>query len=65
MRIDYEDVWQMLEERSAFNRPEFRDIEFYKDGKRVEIPEAVIDKWEFMGLNNVDFVSSDFFAWPD
>ncbi len=65
MRIDYEDILAHAEERAEFNRPALTEIEFYKDGKRVDIPESVLSEFKFTGLNNIDFFTSDFFDWPE
>jgi len=56
-RIDVEDVHQNSDERLAFNRPDLCDIDFYYDGKKVDIPKKELDDFDFTGLMNTDFVT--------
>ncbi len=58
MKVDVEDIIENLNERGQWNRPDLSEIEFYYDGKRVLISEEEIVRWEFTGLNNVDFVAN-------
>lgn len=62
MRIDVEDVLEATNERRLRNLPELKDIEFFKEGKRIEIPLKDIEEWEFTGLTNDHFVSN--YEWP-
>lgn len=63
MRIDVEDIFNLENERASYNKPDLNDIEFYRDGKKVEIPQDELDRWEFVGLNNIDFITSR--DWPE
>ena len=56
MIIDIEDVFSHAETRSEWNKPLTSEIEFHKDGKKVDIPKDELDEWDFTGLHNVDFV---------
>ena len=56
MRVDIEDVFKLEEDRAKVNSPDLSDIEFFKDGERVEIPKEQIDHWRFIGLSNIEFV---------
>lgn len=56
MRIDIEDVLVNVSQRMIWNQQSLSDLEFYKDGNKVTIPEEEIEEFIFTGLNNVDFV---------
>ena len=60
MRVDVERVHALKEELAVINRTPLEEIEVYEDGKRVDIPQDVIDDWKFIGLNNSDFVNMEF-----
>lgn len=62
-RIDVEDVFQNAEERAVFNRPEIADVEFYRDGKLVELSAEVLNYWKFFGLSNTKLILS--YDWPE
>jgi uncharacterized membrane protein YvbJ len=60
VKVNVEDVKAALQERKRINSPDIRDLEFYKDGKRVQVPEEVIEWFASIGLNNIDFIESYF-----
>jgi hypothetical protein len=62
IKIDVEDVIAWGEEGARYNKHPLSEIEFFRDGKRVEIPESAIDSWRFMGMNNTDFILNR--DWP-
>jgi hypothetical protein len=57
VRIDIEDVFKLQEQRAEINKGMVSEKEFYKNGKKVDIPKAELDEWDFTGLNNSDFVT--------
>ena len=59
MQVNIEDILRIKKERSQINKLDFMTIEWYKDGKKLEIPDK--DKEEFMytGLSNFDFIDDD------
>jgi hypothetical protein len=63
MRVDVEDVFQANEELAKFERIKLDDIEFYRDGKKVEISKETIEQWKYIGLNNADLILN--YDWPD
>ncbi len=63
MRIDVEDIIKLERERSKINRPDIRDIEFYSDGKPVDISEDERKDWLYIGLSNIDFIMNR--DWPE
>lgn len=61
MKVAIEWVQYLMEERAKINHLELCDIEFYEKGVKLDIPEEVIKDFEFTGLNNIDFVWSEFY----
>ena len=59
-KVAVEDVLRIQEERAAINRLNFDEIVWVFKGRPVDIPKEIIDRWDFTGLNNVDFVTSNF-----
>jgi len=59
LEINYIKWLQM--ERARINRANLHDIKFYKNGKRLNINPKVLEKFEFTGLSNIDFISSGFY----
>jgi hypothetical protein len=59
-RVDFEEVQRLLERRREINRLNFSDIEWFKDGQRIEVPANVQEEFRFTGLANTDFVEIDF-----
>lgn len=60
MRIDIEKIQVLQEELRAFNRLLLDEIKFYENGKPMNIPSSIIEKFKFTGLNNSDFVDMQF-----
>ena len=59
MRVDIEDVLRIRRERNEINKLDLTNIEWYKDGVKVEAPEADIAEFLFTGLSNFDFINDD------
>ncbi|HHZ97853.1 MAG TPA: hypothetical protein EYN67_20440 [Flavobacteriales bacterium] len=57
MKINIEDVFKLQEQRSEINKNMASENEYYKDGKKVDIPKSELDEWDFTGLSNTDFVT--------
>lgn len=60
MRVDIEKIKQLRKELRDFNRIPIHEIEFYENGVKLEIPKLSLDEWELIGLNNADFVDTEF-----
>lgn len=58
MKVKIEDIRAMQDMRAKINNIALCEIEFYEDGKKVEINEEIIDDFEFTGLSNIDFITS-------
>jgi hypothetical protein len=61
MRIDIEHVRKIQEERMKINSVPIEQIEWYEDGKKVEIDPKVIEDFVYTGLNNTDFIISEMY----
>jgi len=57
MKINIEDVFKLQEQRAEINKNMASENEYYKDGKKVDIPKSELDEWDFTGLSNTDFVT--------
>ena len=58
MQVNIEDVKRIAEERAKINRLQFDKIVWFENGVSLEIPQEVLDNWEFIGLNNMDFITT-------
>ena len=63
VRIDVENVIQLMDERRQINITPLEDIEFWHDGLKVDIPIDEIANFMFTGLSNTDFIMDR--EWPD
>ena len=61
MRVDIEHVLKLQAERRKINELDLNDIEWYEDGKKVEVSPKVIEEFKFTGLCNTDFITMDIF----
>jgi len=58
MKVNIEKLLELKEELRVINSVDLDSIEFYKDGEKVDIPKENIEDWAFVGLTNVDFITS-------
>ena len=61
MRVNIERLLALKKELNEINFQHLEDIEWCFDGELVEIPEKNIEEWKFIGLNNVDFITTGFY----
>ena len=61
MRIDIEHVRKIQEERMKINNVPIKQIEWYEDGKKVEMDSKIIEDFIYTGLNNTDFIISEMY----
>ena len=61
MRVDIEYIYWLQERRKEINGLCLRDIQFYKEGKQLRIKKKVVRDFEVVGLNNIDFITSEFY----
>jgi len=58
MIVNIERILELKEELRKINEAELSDIEFHENGKKLEIDPKNIEDWAFVGLNNVDFITT-------
>lgn len=54
--IHLEEIKKAQKIIADLNRLKLKEIQFFENGKPVEISEKMLDDWRFIGLNNSDFV---------
>lgn len=59
MRIDVERIIALKAELRAMNDVLLEHWEIYENGVRVEVAKEAIEEWKYMGLNNVEFVTTE------
>lgn len=60
MKVNVEEVEQWLRFRERVNDMPLDQIQWYRNGERIEIPTAAIEDWKFIGLSNVCFAEMGF-----
>jgi hypothetical protein len=61
MQLDIEYIWQLKNALALINKMPLENIEFYDKGIKLDIDEELIEEFNFMGLNNVDFIISGYY----
>ncbi len=56
-RIDVEELETMHRRRREIDMIPIEDIDFYKNGKKLEINPAIIRNWKYAGLGNYYFIA--------
>lgn len=64
-RVDVETVMRIYEERRAINSIPLEEVEWYKDGKPMEIRPGAVEDFKFTGLSNTDFILCDYNSEPE
>lgn len=62
MKVTIEELWEMQERRNEINSTDIKDIEFYINGVKVDVPLESLEEWRFTGLSNTDFI---YFGIPE
>lgn len=60
VEIATEEVMRIQRERWATNKHKFRDIVWTYQGKPIDIPRKLREDFDLCGLNNMDFITSNF-----
>ncbi len=60
VEIAVEEVIRIHEERWAINKHSFGNIVWTYQGKPLDIPKQLLEDFEMCGLNNMDFITSNF-----
>jgi hypothetical protein len=61
MKVNVEKLLKLKQELAEINSADLADIEFYENGKLLDISAEIISEWEFIGMNNVDFITTGFY----
>jgi len=61
VKVNIEKLLKLKQELAEINAGDLASIEFYENGVLVDIPAEVISEWEFIGMNNVDFITTGFY----
>lgn len=61
MKVTVEEIRRIHERQTEINREKLSDIEFYENGKKLQISQDVIDSFDFTGLLNTDFIISGYY----
>ena len=61
MKVNIEDIHRIVGELKAINKVEMKDIEFYENGKKLDISDKTVGLWKYIGLNNHEFIMSEFY----
>lgn len=61
IKIDIEDIFEICERRKTINDLDLADIEFCSKGVPLDINPKVRDEFSFTGLNNIDFITSNYY----
>jgi len=61
IRVDLEEIRDIQDRRRAINRWNIQHIEFFENGKKIEISEEAIEHFKFTGLSNIDFITTEMY----
>ncbi len=64
-RVDVEYILWLKEELRKINDLRLEEIEFYEEGTKLDIALALIEDFEFIGLSNVDFITTNYYLRKD
>ena len=58
IKVNIETIWKVEEWRHKINVRELNELEFFKDGKKLNFDEKAFEEWRFIGLNPLDFITT-------
>jgi len=61
MIVNINELLELKEKLNEINSIPLEEIEFYENGELVEIPEELLEQWDYIGLNNVDFITTGYY----
>lgn len=64
IRVDVEEVIDILNRRKKINSLDLASIDFYRNGVKVEVDQEKVKDWDFIGLTNVCFVELEIIQEP-
>lgn len=60
--IAVEEVRRLKARLREINALDLKDIVWTEDGKEVEVPPARLEEWRFIGMNNADFIDTNYYT---
>jgi hypothetical protein len=61
MKVNVEYIIELKEELNKINKIPLNEIKFVENGEVLDIPENIVDDFEFTCLANIDFILTDFY----
>lgn len=61
MKVNVNRVLDILEELNRINQAKLSEIEWIKDGEKIKVTKEMIDSYEYIGLNNVGFITYEYY----
>jgi len=61
MKVDIEKLHDAKALINSINSAGIEEIEFYENGEKLYFSAELIEKWRFIGLNNTDFITTDYY----
>lgn len=65
MQVNIDRVLSILEELNEINEAKIEKIQWFKDGKELIVNQEMIDEYEFVGLNNIGFITHEYYINKD
>jgi predicted ATP-grasp superfamily ATP-dependent carboligase len=62
--IAIEEIREMQKRRNEINKLDLCDIIWTENNEEVKIDSKVIEDFELTGLNNIDFITSNYYKGP-
>ncbi len=56
MKLDIEEIIKIQKTLDEINKVELDEIEFYENGKKLNISKEYIKDWKYTGLDNKNFI---------
>ena len=63
--IDISYVLHLRKELMKINKLDLTDINWVDKGRPVEVDPKVVEEFQFLGLNNTDFIAGQFYRMKD
>lgn len=65
VKVSVEYIEWLDDERRKINRAKLEDVEFSKNGEKLDIPAKRVKRFKFIGLSNTDFILTNFYDEED
>lgn len=59
VHVDY--VRWLESELAIINKSNLENIDFYENDELLNIPKEIIDRYKFIGLNNISFITTNYY----